>query len=50
MIEVLLSGHEYCDRVAKRDYYAVAGVPEYWIVNPIKQQVEFWRLVDGQYQ
>lgn len=50
VIEVLLSGHEYCDRVAKRDYYAAAGVPEYWIVDPQQRVVEFWRLIDGQYQ
>ncbi len=50
VLEVLLPGHEYCDRVVKRDYYAAAGVPEYWTFDPQQQQVEFWRLVDGQYQ
>jgi Uma2 family endonuclease len=50
VIEVLLPGHEYCDRIAKRDYYAAAGVPEYWIVAPQQRQVEFWRLIQGQYQ
>lgn len=50
VIEVLLPGHEYCDRIAKRDYYAAAGVPEYWIVDPQQRQVAFWRLVEGRYQ
>ena len=50
VIEVLLPGHEYCDRVVKRDYYSAAGVPEYWIINPDEQQVEFWRLVNGKYR
>ncbi|MDJ0704653.1 MAG: Uma2 family endonuclease [Leptolyngbyaceae cyanobacterium MO_188.B28] len=50
VIEVLLPGHEYCDRVVKRDYYAAAGVPEYWIVNPDERRVEFWRLVNGKYR
>lgn len=50
VIEVLLPGHKYCDRIVKRDYYRCAGVPEYWIVNPGERQVEFWRLVAGDYQ
>ena len=50
VIEVLLPGHEYCDRVVKHNYYSAAGGPEYWIVNPDEHQVEFWRLVNGQYQ
>ncbi|MBW4637182.1 MAG: Uma2 family endonuclease [Gloeocapsa sp. UFS-A4-WI-NPMV-4B04] len=50
VVEVLLPGHEYQDRVVKWNYYQDAGVPEYWIVNPALEQVEFWRLVDGTYQ
>ena len=50
VIEILLPGHEYCDRVVKRDYYAAAGVPEYWTFDPQQHQVEFLRLRGGQYQ
>jgi Uma2 family endonuclease len=50
VIEVLRPGHEYADRVIKRDYYAAAGVPEYWIVNPKLREIEFWRLMHGEYQ
>ncbi len=50
VVEVLLPGHEYQDRVVKRNYYQEAGVPEYWLVNPAVEEVEFWRLVDGIYQ
>ena len=50
VIEVLRPGHEYCDRVIKRQYYEAAGVPEYWILDSNTQQIEFWRWMDGQYQ
>ncbi|MBE9146594.1 Uma2 family endonuclease [Planktothrix mougeotii] len=35
VLEVLRPGHEYADRIIKRDYYAAGGVPEYVIVNPV---------------
>ncbi|NJL40162.1 MAG: Uma2 family endonuclease [Leptolyngbyaceae cyanobacterium RM2_2_4] len=50
VIEILRPGHEYCDRVLKRQYYEATGVPEYWILNPSTQQTEFWRWNEGQYQ
>jgi Uma2 family endonuclease len=50
VVEILRSGHEYADRIVKQDYYATAGVPEYWIIDPKSQQVEFWRLSDRVYQ
>ena len=50
VIEVLRPGHEYCDRVIKRQYYEAAGVPEYWILDSNTQKIEFWRWMDGQYQ
>lgn len=50
VVEVLRSGYEDADRVAKRDYYAAAGVPEYWIFDPQAQQVDFRRWHDGSYQ
>jgi Uma2 family endonuclease/predicted nucleotidyltransferase len=50
VVEVLLPGHEYQDRVVKWNYYQDAEVPEYWLVNPAVEEVEFWRLVDRTYQ
>lgn len=49
-IEVLLPGHEDQDRLLKRRYYAAGGVPEYWIVDPLKQMFDPLRLVDGSYR
>ena len=38
------------DREVKRDIYAEAGVPEYWIVNVREQVVEVYRTpVEGRY-
>lgn len=50
VIEILMPGHEAADRSAKFDYYQTAGVPDYWLIDPESQQVEFYRLVEGQYQ
>jgi Uma2 family endonuclease len=39
------------DRHEKAMAYAEAGIPEYWIVNPVARQVEIYREpVDGEYQ
>ena len=39
------------DLRVKRDPYAAAGVPEYWVIDVKKMQVRrFWRLVDGVYK
>ena len=50
VIEVILPNHAKQDREVKRDYYEAGGVPEYWIIDPLYQQVEFLRLENGQYQ
>jgi hypothetical protein len=47
VIEVLLRGHEAYDREVKRRHYAAGGVTEYWLVDPVRQAVDFLRL-DGQ--
>ena len=39
------------DRHEEAMAYAEAGIPEYWIVNPVARQVEIYREpVDGEYQ
>ena len=35
------------DRLAKTVIYAEAGIPEYWIVNPVARQVEVYRAPRG---
>jgi Uma2 family endonuclease len=50
VIEILMPGHEAADRGTKFDYYQAAGVPNYWLIDPESQQVEFYRLVEGRYQ
>ena len=50
IIEVILPGHGYADKVAKKAYYQSGGVSEYWLVDPLRQQIEFWRNQNGEFQ
>lgn len=50
VIEILSPSSESRDRRIKRDRYQKAGVPEYWIVDPIEHTVEQLILRDGVYQ
>lgn len=38
------------DRGEKFVEYEKAGVPEYWLIDPVRQQVEFYRLQNTHYQ
>lgn len=49
-IEVASPGNTARDTVDKRQEYAWAGVPEYWIVNPVDGCVLVLALADGEYQ
>ncbi|HEC84875.1 MAG: hypothetical protein DRR08_04210 [Candidatus Parabeggiatoa sp. nov. 2] len=49
VIEVILPAHAAQDREVKRHYYEAGGVPEYWIVDPQRQQIDFLRFAGGQY-
>jgi Uma2 family endonuclease len=49
VIEVLSPGAERRDRVQKLDLYAQHGVPEFWIVDPRAQNIEFLLLDQGRY-
>jgi Uma2 family endonuclease len=49
VIEVLSPGTERRDRVQKLDLYAQYGVPEFWIVDPKAQNIEFLLLDNGRY-
>lgn len=50
VVEVLAPGEENArrDRELKRKLYAVYGVDEYWIVDPLQQAVEIYRRAAGQ--
>ncbi len=49
-IEVASPGNTQRDTVDKRIEYALAKVPEYWIVNPVDGYVLVLVLADGEYQ
>ena len=49
--EIMSPTNRAYDRLVKRSLYALHGVPEYWLVDPQRQQITiFSDLVDGQYR
>jgi Uma2 family endonuclease len=48
LVVEVLSSDAARDRKRKRDLYARAGVPEYWIVDPEQDRVEVYRLTAGE--
>jgi Uma2 family endonuclease len=50
-IEIVSSGSEVIDQIIKKDEYARAGVPRYWVVsNQGGNSVSRWRLESSAYQ
>lgn len=49
VIEVVSPDDPARDLVTKRDEYARAGIPEYWIVEPHAQQITVLRLEEQRY-
>ena len=49
IIEILSPSTAQLDRGRKRDIYAEAGIPHYWIVDPNVPAVTFLALTDGTY-
>ncbi|MDZ4781228.1 MAG: Uma2 family endonuclease [Planctomycetia bacterium] len=51
-IAVEIVSHDSVNRdyELKRDMYEAAGVPEYWIIDPIDNSAEFLVLRDGRYK
>ena len=49
VIEVVSPGDPRRDLVTKRREYALAGIPEYWIVNPQTETLTVLRLEDTTY-
>ena len=52
VVEVVSPGKEAEDRDYryKRSEYAARGIPEYWIVDPIREQIVVLILIDGFYE
>ncbi len=48
LVEILSPSTSKVDRGLKRERYAKAGVPEYWIVDPRERVVEQFVLGDGE--
>ncbi len=49
VVEVISPGDEARDEVVKRKEYARAGIPHYWLLNPVRKTAVTLRLVDGDY-
>ena len=48
--EIISPGNPDHDRVRKKQEYARAGIPEYWIVAPQEKTIEVYRLRTRQYR
>ena len=49
VLEVVSADDPLRDLVQKRSDYAEAGIPEYWIVNPLNDTITVLTLADDQY-
>ena len=49
VIEILSPSTAQLDRGRKRDIYAEAGIPYYWIVDPNAPAITIYELTDGTY-
>ncbi len=50
VVEILSPSNWVDDRRAKFDVYADAGITEYWIIDPQKEEVELFTLRDKRYE
>lgn len=49
LIVEVVSSKPALDRIVKRDKYARAGVPHYWIVDPVRRTLEAYKLDGAKY-
>lgn len=49
VVEIVSPDDPARDRVVKREDYARAGIPEYWIVDPLTEQITVLTLADNVY-
>lgn len=50
VVEVVSPGQETRDYRYKRSEYAARGIAEYWIIDPVKQQVTVLEWIEGFYE
>jgi Uma2 family endonuclease len=50
VIEIISPESRARDRGEKFYEYEQAGIPEYWLLDPLRKQAEFYQLNDGIYQ
>lgn len=50
VVEVLSESTGKLDREIKPKQYALYGVPEFWLVDPLEKTVEILRLNEGEYE
>jgi len=50
VVEILSPSRPAYDRVTKLEQYALYGVAEYWIIDPIAESVEIYVLADKRYE
>ncbi len=50
VIEIISPESRARDRGEKFYEYEQAGIPEYWLLDPVRKQAEFYQLIDGIYQ
>jgi Uma2 family endonuclease len=50
VVEILSPYRQSYDRVTKLEQYALYGVTEYWVVDPIAETVEIYVLVGSRYE
>ena len=44
VVEIISTGSRKRDRKDKFTEYESAGIPEYWLLDPIRKQAEFYRI------
>jgi Uma2 family endonuclease len=50
VVEIVSPESDARDRGDKFVEYESAGIPEYWLIDPLRQQAVFYELTDGRYR
>ena len=46
-IEIVMTGSAEQDSILKRQLYEQGGIPEYWLIDPERMHITFYRLLPG---